>query len=165
MPHVTLNHEQPTIEHAIVAILDHVRETARYRTDELFQTFLIAENTDEGVHIISVDSGSYVDATCGQMWHGIASLAYELQADAAVLVARNESLRIDVHERGRPAGMCYRSKLDASAPTGWGPFEVSVSTLPFDFVPGGDLENGLATEIYQRHERGYRESRELVRSR
>lgn len=146
----SLSHQQPTMEHAIAAILQYVRAMASRRDDEQLQYFLLVDAGDE-VQILSIDAGTWPDFGDGGL-QAVAGLAHALHAEGAVFVergARDAPISIDVHVRGRTRGLSYRLLPDPSAPDGFAGLEVGVSNQPFDIVPSADGD-GLATGIWAR---------------
>lgn len=147
----TLNHEQPTMQHAIVAILEYVRATAPHRDDEQLQYFLVVDEGD-WVQILSIDAGTWPDFGDGGL-QAITGLAHALQAAGAVVVERGSHdtpVRVDVHLRGQTRGFTYLLRLNGRDDDGHAPgFEVSVSNHPFDIVPSGDGD-GFASPTWAR---------------
>lgn len=134
-----LDHEQPTMEHAVVAVLGHLVATAPTRTDEQLQYFLLVPD-DDCVRVVSVDVGTWPDFGSGGL-QALAALAGALGADGAIYVETiGAGLSVDVHVRGRPSGVRYLLRRDP-----WGVWadalEVSVSQQPFVIIPGPRSES------------------------
>lgn len=148
--HFHLNHQQPTMEHAIVAILQYVRAMASWRDDAQLQYFLLVDVGDE-VQILSIDAGTWPDFGDAGL-QAVAGLAHALHAEGAVFVergARDAPISIDVHLRGRARGLSYRLLPDPNTRGGFAGHEVGVSNQPFDIVPSADVD-GRATGIWAR---------------
>lgn len=157
-----LDHEQPSTEHAVVAVLSHVATTAPSRSDDQLQYFLLTQHSD-CVRIITVEVGSWSDFDEVAV-DALAGLAHGLFIDVAMAVEAVEAgLVVHVQYRDGRNGVRYLLRFDER---GWASaFEVAVSDQPFDIVPGSSGSGGRAAAIWaERDEERTRRSERTART-